>query len=128
MISHRLSQGAGYEKNGSCLDEMEEARAACIAAINVYHREHLHPLVVASRKAEYEEAATGARLVLNRAVLVQPLTPEQVDSYLVDCGEPVAALPTVLQENPMVQELATTPLWLSILLLTYQGKSDWRVC
>jgi hypothetical protein len=106
------------------LDEMEEeARVACIVAINVYHREHLHPLVVAGRKAEYEAAATQARLVLHSAVVVQPLTSEQVDAYLVQSGEAVAALRTVLRENPVLQELATTPLLLSIMLLTYQGKA-----
>lgn len=105
------------------LDEMEEqARAACIAAINAYHHAHLHPLVVCSRKAEYEAAATHVRLVLHSAVVVQPLTREQVDAYLVQCGEPVAALRTILQENPTLQEIATTPLMLSILILTYQGQ------
>lgn len=106
------------------LDEMdEEARAFCIAAINTYHHEHLHPLVVASRKAEYEAAAAHARLVLHNAVVVQPLTREQVDAYLEQGGEPVAVLRTVLRESPGLQELAATPLMLSILLLTYQGKA-----
>lgn len=106
------------------LDEMEEeARTTCIVAINAYHREHLHPLVVASRKAEYEAAATNARLVLNSAVEVQPISTDQVDAYLAQCGEQVATLRTALQENPVLQEVVTTPLMLSILILTYQGKT-----
>ena len=70
-----------------------EPRATCIAAINVYHREHLHPLVVCSRKAEYEAAsASRERLALHSAVVIQPLTTEQVDTYLEQCGKLVAAL------------------------------------
>lgn len=43
------------------LDEMEEgARVACIEAINAYHREHLHPLVVGSRKAENEARSSSS--------------------------------------------------------------------
>jgi energy-coupling factor transporter ATP-binding protein EcfA2 len=92
-------------------DEMEEeARAACIVAINAYHRQHLHPLIVCSRKTEYEAAATNTKLALHSAVVVQPLTSGQVDTYLRQCGEPVAALRTALQENAVLQEVATTPL------------------
>jgi predicted NACHT family NTPase len=55
------------------LDEMEEeARTACITAINAYHREHLHPLVVACRKAEYEAAASNeCRLTNNLPLLTR---------------------------------------------------------
>ena len=70
------------------LDEMEEtARPACIAAINTYHREHLAPLVVCSRTTEYEAAASRHRLALQGAVVVQPLTHEDVDAYLVRAGQ-----------------------------------------
>lgn len=123
-LSRRWVQEEGLLPLLDGLDEMEEeARTACIAAINAYHREHLHPLVVVSRKAEYEAAATHTRLVLHSAVEVQPLSTEQVDAYLVQCGEPVATLRTALQENPVLQEVVTTPLMLSILILTYQGKT-----
>jgi energy-coupling factor transporter ATP-binding protein EcfA2 len=106
------------------LDEMkEEARTACISTINAYHRTHLHPLVVASRSAEYEAAATNRRLSLNRAVAVQPLSPRQVDAYLERCGEKVSALRTLLQKHVDLQEIATTPLMLSIFILTYQGQT-----
>lgn len=106
------------------LDEMEEeARIACIEAINTYHHEHLHPLVVASRKAEYEAAATHARLTLHSAVVVQPITVEQVDTYLAQQSEAVSALRIALQEHLILQEVVTTPLMLSILILTYQGKA-----
>jgi hypothetical protein len=106
------------------LDEMEEAaRPGCVTAINVYHREHLQSLVVCSRTNEYEVAATRERLALHTAVLVQPLSREQVDTYLTSMGKPLAALRATLRKNVVLRELATTPLMLQVLILTYYGTS-----
>jgi GTPase SAR1 family protein len=106
------------------LDEMEaSARAACIVSINAYHQEHLRPLVVCSRTAEYDTASTHERLALHRAVVVQPLTKQQVDISLRKAGKPMDGLRAALKKNPVLQELAITPLWLSVLMLTYQGKT-----
>ena len=103
------------------LDEMDAAsRSACIAAINAYHREHLLvPLVICSRRTEYEDAASHQKLALQHAVLIQPLTLEQVYASLDQIGQPLHALRQTLQTNPALQELTTTPLMLSILMLTY---------
>ena len=106
------------------LDEMEEsARPACIAAINTYHREHVHPLVVSSRTDEYGAAARHERFVLHAAVVVQPLTPKQIDAYLATSGKPLRALRSALKHNSTFQTLATTPLLLHILVLTYHGST-----
>lgn len=106
------------------LDEMgESARTDCITAINTYHREHLRPLVVCSRTDEYDTAARHEHLVLHAAVVVQPLLPEQVDIHLANIGQPLAALRTALTKNPSLQELATTPLMLQILILAYHDIS-----
>ncbi len=89
------------------LDEMkEDARAACIAAINTYHREHLRPLVVCSRTNEYDTATTQERLALHTAVVVQPLSPALVDAHLANLGKPLAALRTALRRNATLQTLA----------------------
>lgn len=103
------------------LDEMDAAsRSACIDAINAYHREHLLvPLVICSRRTEYEDATTRQKLALQRAVLIQPLTPEQVSASLDQIGQSLDTLRQALQINPALQELTTTPLMLSILMLTY---------
>jgi transcriptional regulator with XRE-family HTH domain/energy-coupling factor transporter ATP-binding protein EcfA2 len=103
------------------LDEMDAAsRSACIAAINAYHREHLLvPLVICSRRTEYEDAARHQKLALQRAVLIQPLTFEQVSASLDQIGQPLDPLRQTLQINLALQELTTTPLMLSILMLTY---------
>ena len=103
------------------LDEMDAAsRSACVAALNAYHREHLLvPLVICSRRTEYEDAARYQKLALQRALLIQPLTREQVSAILDQIGQPLDTLRRTLQTNPAVQELTTTPLMLSILMLTY---------
>ena len=108
------------------LDEMDEtARPACIAAINTYHRrDHLIPLVVCSRTTEYEAAVLASpSCTCQGAVVVQPLTHEHVDAYLVRVGKPLAALRRALKKNAALHDLATTPLMLNILILTYQGTS-----
>jgi hypothetical protein len=106
------------------LDEMEEAtRSACIAAINTYHQTHLTPLVVCSRQTEYEAAAKRERLVLQSAVIVQPLSREQIENYLRTAGPSFAGVQTAFQQEHALRELATTPLMLSVLLLTYRGVS-----
>ncbi len=102
------------------LDEVEGSkRPACISAINTYHQEHVQPLVVCSRTNEYEAASTHERLELHTAVVVQPLSPEQVQAYLEEIGSPVEALRSALKKNAELAELVTTPLMLQVLILTY---------
>src|SRR6185437_4075458 len=55
------------------------------------------------------------------AVMVQPLTPQQVMSYLSTVGPQVGALRAALQRDADLQALVTTPLMLNILILAYQG-------
>jgi DNA polymerase III delta prime subunit len=106
------------------LDEMvASARPACIEAINTYHREHLGPLVVSSRTQEYENAARKERLALHTAVVVQPLSFVQVDAHLATLGKPLAGLRSALKQQPLLREIATTPLMLQVLMLTYHGIS-----
>src|SRR5450755_1056572 len=104
------------------LDEMEpSARISCIEAINAYHLERpAVPLVVCSRLADYEYASAKRRLVLGRAIVVQPLSVAQADTVLAEGGPPFSALRTAFQNHPTLQELASTPLMLSILMLTYR--------
>lgn len=105
------------------LDEVDAAsRPDCMEAINEYHRaHHLIPLVVCCRVDEY--LLQEHRLALSRAVTIQPLTTEQVNEYLLRVGEQVASLKSAFQSDPVLQELATTPLMLTILILAYRGSS-----
>lgn len=103
------------------LDEVSPAaRNECIQAINRYRQEHpLVPVVVCSRSDDYLDQS--AQLRLHTAVIVQPLTQEQIDAYLVSAETQVEALRVALRNDLDLQELAKTPLMLSILTLAYQG-------
>ena len=106
------------------LDEMEEgARPDCVAAINAYYRASLCPLVVCSRTGAYNTTTSNTRLALHMAVVMQPLTSEQVNASLVSVGKPLAGLRAALKSNPLLQEVAATPLMFQVLLLTYHGVS-----
>jgi serine/threonine protein kinase len=106
------------------LDGLDEvavtARTQCIETINSYRRESGTPLVVCSRMADY--LAERGRVLLESAVLIQPLTSEQIELALQMAGPAFSGIRTALQQQPAVRELVTTPLMLSILTLTYQGK------
>jgi hypothetical protein len=104
------------------LDEVQaEHRAACIDAINTFRQDHgLLPLAVCSRITEYE--AMGLQLRLQGAIVVQPLTRPQVNSYLAQVGHPLAAVRAALQDDPLLWELLDTPLMLTIVTLAYAGQ------
>jgi DNA polymerase III delta prime subunit len=103
------------------LDEVKlEHRAACVETINAFRQEHgLLPIVVCSRLGDYEPL--GIRLRLQGALVVQPLTREQVGAYLAQIGQPLAAVCQALQEDPLLWELLDTPLMLTIVTLAYAG-------
>jgi hypothetical protein len=104
------------------LDEVAyEYRTPCVQAINIYRREHgLVPLVVCSRTTEY--LALAEQLLLHSAVVIQPLTSQQINDYLSSAGSQLEAVRAALQKDSIWQELTTTPLMLSVLTLAYQGK------
>ncbi len=102
------------------LDEVEEEhRNACVEAINAFRDRHgLMRLVVCSRTAEYE--ALAARLNLQGAVVLQPLSREQVIDYLDRFGDELSAIRDTLQTDETLWELLDTPLMLSVVTLAYQ--------
>jgi NACHT domain len=104
------------------LDEVaSEHRAACVEAINTFRHDHgLLPLVVCSREAEY--ASVGLQLRLQGALGVQALTREQVESYLIQVGAPLAAIRQALYEDATLWELLDTPLMLYMATLAYAGE------
>jgi transcriptional regulator with XRE-family HTH domain len=104
------------------LDEVDvAAREECIVTLNSYRETHgLVPLVICCRKAEYLNQKTN--LLLHSAIIVQPLTPQQIDAYLHNGGEKLARLHEVLTADSELQDLVKTPLMLSIFILTSQGE------
>jgi predicted lipid-binding transport protein (Tim44 family) len=120
--------GRGWEQQAKLLlllDGLDEvavsARDGCIEAINTYHSKRFVPLVVCSRREEYQ--AASKRLRLQSAVIVRPLSSEQVKDYLADAGEALAAVQMAINTNLVLQELLTTPLMLSVVTLTYRDKA-----
>ena len=103
------------------LDEVApKERITCIETINLYRQEHgLLPLVVCSRSADY--LAQSTLLQLRTAVVVQPLTLQQIEAYLISAGEQLAGLRQSLQVDADLQALASTPLMLNVLMQAYQG-------
>jgi tetratricopeptide (TPR) repeat protein len=105
------------------LDEVQaEQREGCVQAINDFHGEHgVTSLAICSRIADYE--ALSSRLKLNGAVFLKPLTPEKIDDYLAGVGVELLAVRKMLEHDRTLQELARTPLMLSIMILAYRGMS-----
>jgi hypothetical protein len=103
------------------LDEVRsEYRAVCVKAINKHRREHgLEMIVVCSRLIDYE--LLSIRLKMQGAILLLPLTPTQIDDALLKVGTKLETLRTLLHTDSDLQELANTPLMLSIMILAYHG-------
>jgi hypothetical protein len=108
------------------LDGLDEVRAEhrqeCVRAINAYRqRQGFVPLAVCSRSADYV-LLTG-KLKLGGAVVIQPLTREQVDTCLANQGPRLAAARTLVTHDPVLGELAQTPLILSLIVQTFDNET-----
>ncbi len=109
------------------LDEVKANRqAACVQAINQFRQAHgLAQIVVCSRLQEYE--AVGDKLRLDTAVILQPLTPTQIDVYLQAGGERLRAVRTTLAQDVTLRQMAQSPLLLSIMTLAYRDLAPEKV-
>jgi eukaryotic-like serine/threonine-protein kinase len=123
QVPHKL--GKRWVNSGQflfLLDGLDEVaasvRGACINAINAYRRDYLVSLVVCSRSKEYLEQQR--RLLLQSAVVIQPLTENQIEEYVAASPE-LTMVRTTLQQNPVLRELATLPLLLNVLILAYRN-------
>jgi transcriptional regulator with XRE-family HTH domain/DNA polymerase III delta prime subunit len=105
------------------LDEVEQtARPACVDAINTYRQKHgFLPMVVCCRTSDY--SALPTHLVLGMAVEVQPLTSEQIDSYISKSGQDLVMMEVALKSDPGLYEVVSTPLMLNILAYNAQEMS-----
>jgi hypothetical protein len=104
------------------LDEVQdEYREACLRALNDFRQQQLAAMVVCSRRTDYEVLRTP--LKLHGAIVLQPLTLEQVDAYLLRAGKALAAVRALLRSDPTLQELVQSPLMLSVVTLAYRGIS-----
>ena len=106
------------------LDEVKrEHRADCAEAINAFRQDHgLLPLVVCSRMAEYQDLKLKLRLY--GAIVVQPLSPQQVDSYLTEIGPAGAVVRRAMGHDAMLREMLDSPLMLNIVTVAYAGQPE----
>jgi len=104
------------------LDEVDAAcREQCVDVINQFRLNHLQvSMAVCSREDDYNRLSH--QLALSGAVVIQPLTSDQFDSYL-ETIDGSSGLNVAIARNKKVKELLTTPLLLSIATLAYANKS-----
>jgi hypothetical protein len=105
------------------LDGLDEVRAeqrnACVQALNLFMQDHgTTEVVVCCRIRDYQ--VLNDRLTLRSAICIQPLTIQQVNEYFDRAGDQLSALKAVLPQDEVLQELATSPLMLSVMSLAYQ--------
>lgn len=105
------------------LDGLDEVllryRDACVEAINAFRKEHgFTHMVVCSRIADYEALTT--KLHLNGAIVLQPLSDEQIDQYLDSLGDSMRGVREAMERDPDLRKLAETPLMLSIMTLAFR--------
>jgi MFS family permease len=105
------------------LDEIiETQRTTCIRAINTYRGSHgLTPLIVCSRTADY--TAIGEKLLLSDALILRPLTPDQINDYLLTGGPALDGVRLALQQDNILRKMAQSPLLLSIMAQTYHDQT-----
>ncbi len=103
------------------LDEVSPPRRqSCVQAINQFIGCHgATEIVVCSRIKEYEILSNS--LKFQGAIFIQPLTFDQIQTYLSRAGIELAAVKTALQADTTLQELAKSPLMLNIITFAYQG-------
>lgn len=105
------------------LDEVSpKRRPACVLALNKFIQKYGQTeIVVCSRIKDYD--ALSQRLSLQAAIYLQPLTPAQIQQYIVNAGIEVTAFNRAISEDETLQELVKSPLMLSIITLANQGLS-----
>src|SRR5262249_12718754 len=91
----------------------------CIRAINAYRpATGIRPtIVVCCRLEDYKPYA--GQLVVQRVLLIEPLSQGQIDQYLANPN--LAGLKQALADDNGLLEVATTPLMLSLIALTFKS-------
>ncbi|MBN6039067.1 NACHT domain-containing NTPase [Amycolatopsis sp. 195334CR] len=95
-------------------------RQACIEAIEQFRDGFPDPppVLVGARTGEHPDLP---RLGLNGAVLVSPLSHEQVERYLTGSGQELAALRDAFHRSEELAELLSKPLFLHQAATVYRG-------
>lgn len=101
------------------LDEIDDKyRVKCIEALNDFI-DMDSEIIICCRIKDYQ--ALPDRLKLETAIYLKPLTFEQIYSHLDRLGYKLRGLKTLLRRYLSFQELAKTPLILSIMIVAHEG-------
>jgi hypothetical protein len=102
------------------LDEVKESRRRdCVVALNRFLADvGAAGVAVCTRPKEY--LAQPERLELAAAVQLEPLSAEQIASYLRADGADREALAEALAQDPVLGDLATSPLLLGVMTAAYE--------
>ena len=102
------------------LDEVAaEHREACIAELNIFHRDYGPEMVVCSRLQDYE--MLSGKLTFQQALYLRALTQDQISHYLQGLDTDLSGLRLLLETDVALQELAHSPLNLNLMAIAYQG-------
>ena len=105
------------------LDEVPDRYLeSCIEAINNFRQlQGFVPIAVCCRTHVYQ---TSAKLLqLFGAIEIQPLTDEQIDRYMADNIDEIGTVKEILEKDPILKNMVTSPLILSILIAAYEDPS-----
>ncbi|MEO0455401.1 MAG: NACHT domain-containing protein [Cyanobacteria bacterium P01_A01_bin.114] len=123
-VSAQLSQTLLAERRLlPLLDGLDEAapdqQAQCLSALDLWLWSEQRPtyVVLCSRLEEFRQLDTP--LLLNQAVVLEPLTEAQIRTYLASIE--AAELWPMIAADANLLDLAQTPLWLSLFVLTYHS-------
>jgi GTPase SAR1 family protein len=101
------------------LDEVRvEDRDRCVQKLNQFNRDFGTEIVVCSRTADYAHLAQ--KLEFQAAISIQPLNFYQIEQYLQQASDKTETVRTIIREDPILGEMAHSPLILSIMTLAYQ--------
>ena len=106
------------------LDEVATPKLAdCVKAINEFRQTRgLVPIVVCCRTHVYTGVHVSVRL--NSAIAIRQLTSEQADLYLDQAGDQLAGLHQVIHDDPVLQEIATSPLMLQVMSKAFRQEES----
>ena len=106
------------------LDGLDEVAASkrddCIEAINTFRKKPRYEavsIVICSRVEEYQKLS--AKVYLQAAVALQPLTADQIDTYLR--REEFTELRKRLSADEVIREMARNAFLLNIMMRVFQG-------
>jgi hypothetical protein len=109
------------------LDEIPkvEDRSACVRLLNDLIPVLDGPLVVCSRRAEYE--GLDVQLSLRRAISIRKLEEAELMHAIRAGGRALTGVRAVLQDDASLRDLCRSPLFLSMVAITYAGEPATRI-